>query len=380
MDAVEQDQNQGWLTRERILTLVLAAATLMALYACWLMIAPFLSSLAFALALTVVTQRPYRWLRQRLHGDTLAAAVATLLVAVLIIAPIAFLGTYLVQQALDSVNEFRSGGLEGVRTSLENHPRVGPAMRWLESRVDLENQVRTLGQQIAGQATNLLKGSVNVVTSLVITLFVLFFLYRDRRDAMEAACKLMPLAQGEANRLFSRIGDTIVATVSGSLTVAAVQATLAGLMYGFLGVPGAVLWAAATFIMALIPVFGTFMVWGPIAAYLAVTGSYTKAAILVGWGMLAVGTIDNFLYPFLVGDRLRIHTVPTFFAILGGITVFGASGLILGPLILAVSIGLIDVWWRRTAQGHSAEEAVANTSASQVPPEQALEERGVEKL
>jgi predicted PurR-regulated permease PerM len=130
-------------------------------------------------------------------------------------------------------------------------------------------------------------------------------------------------------------------------------------MYTVLGVPGAALWSAATFIAALVPVFGTVLVWGPITLYLLLMGSWTKAVILASWGIVAVGTIDNLLYPFLVGDKLRIHTVPTFFSILGGIGLFGVAGLILGPLVLAVTLGLLEVWKDRTSEGQSADEIPA---------------------
>jgi predicted PurR-regulated permease PerM len=103
------------------------------------------------------------------------------------------------------------------------------------------------------------------------------------------------------------------------------------------------------------------MVWAPVALYLAVSGSWIKALILVGWGMLAVGTIDNVLYPYLVGGRLRLHTLVTFFAIVGGIGVFGPAGLILGPVALAVTIALLDIWWWRTAGGRTAEQAVKDS-------------------
>ena len=154
----------------------------------------------------------------------------------------------------------------------------------------------------------------------------------------------------------TRIADTIRAIVNGSLTVAFVQALLAGVMYAALGVPAAVIWAGATFIVALIPIFGTFMVWGPVALFLVLTGSWLKAIILVAWGGLAVSTIDNLLYPYLVGGRLRLHTIPTFFASLGGIEFFGPAGLILGPIALAVTIGLLDVWGARTTGGRTAEQ------------------------
>jgi predicted PurR-regulated permease PerM len=86
--------------------------------------------------------------------------------------------------------------------------------------------------------------------------------------------------------------------------------------------------------------------------------------------------IDNFLYPFLVGGKLRLHTVPTFFSIVGGVAVFGASGLILGPMTLAITIGLIDIWWRRTTEGQAAEEEVAQFSEEGPPPATMLQQRG----
>jgi predicted PurR-regulated permease PerM len=94
-----------------------------------------------------------------------------------------------------------------------------------------------------------------------------------------------------------------------------------------------------------------------VALFLVLTGCWVKAIILVAWGGLAVSTIDNLLYPYLVGGRLRLHTIPTFFAILGGIQFFGPAGLILGPVALAVTIGLFDVWGIRTTGGRSAEQS-----------------------
>jgi predicted PurR-regulated permease PerM len=128
--------------------------------------------------------------------------------------------------------------------------------------------------------------------------------------------------------------------------------------------------------MALIPVLGTFIVWAPIAAYLALSGSIGKALFLVGWGALVVGSVDNILYPYLVGDKLRLHTVPTFFSVLGGIALFGPAGLILGPMSLAIAIALIDVWWHRTEHGQAAEKEVAENSEETVRPSAMLQDRG----
>jgi len=367
--------DQFFFTRERVLTFVLAAATLIALYICYQIAKPFIPPIAFALALAVATQRPYNWIHRKFPNNTVAAAVAVVLVALLIVGPAIFLGIYLVQTASDSVKQLQSGDpADNWRTTLEQQPYIGELFRWAESRLELEDQLRRIGEALAGQAGNFLRRSMNVLTQLVIMLFVLFFLYRDRKEAHHALRQLVPLSAEEADKLFSRVASTIMATVNGSMTVALVQATLAGTIYFILGVPGAAIWAAVTFITALVPVFGTFLVWGPIALYLALSGSPIKALVLVGWGLLAIGTIDNILYPFLVGDRLRLHTVPTFFAILGGITLFGASGLILGPLVLAITIALIDVWWLRTMQGRAAEEAVVENRMEEEPPGTVLQD------
>jgi len=366
---------QFFFTRERVLTFVLAVATLIALYICYKIAQPFIPPIAFALALAVATQRPFNWIHRKFPNDTIAAAVAVMLVALLIVGPAISLGIYLVQTAADSVTQLQSdAGVANWRITLEQQPYIGELFRWIESRLELEEQFRRIGEALASQAGTFLRQSMHVLTQLVIMLFVLFFLYRDREQAYHGLRQLVPLSAEEADRLFSRVASTIMATVNGSMIVALVQATLAGTIYFILSVPGAALWAAVTFITALIPVFGTFMVWGPIALYLALSGSPIKALVLVGWGMLAIGTIDNVLYPYLVGDRLRLHTVPTFFAILGGITLFGASGLILGPLVLAITIALLDVWWQRTSYGRAAEEAVVENRLEEESPGAVLQD------
>ena len=115
-------------------------------------------------------------------------------------------------------------------------------------------------------------------------------------------------------------------------------------------------------LLALIPYLGAFVVWGPAAMLLASEGSLGKAALLTAWGTIVVGLIDNLVYPILVGNRLRMHTLAAFIAIIGGITVFGMSGIVLGPVIVALAFALMEVWRTRTAGGKAAETAVGPQS------------------
>jgi predicted PurR-regulated permease PerM len=111
-------------------------------------------------------------------------------------------------------------------------------------------------------------------------------------------------------------------------------------------------------LLAIVPVLGAFVVWVPAAIFLALEGNWGKALLLTAWGGIVIALIDNLLYPILVGTKLRLHTVPVFIAIIGGLTVFGVAGVILGPLVFAVTLSLIDVWRRRTAHGRTAENGV----------------------
>jgi predicted PurR-regulated permease PerM len=166
---------------------------------------------------------------------------------------------------------------------------------------------------------------------------------------------MIPLSHREINEVFARVAGMIRASVFGTIMVSLAQGTLGGLMFWILGLPAPAFWALVMSLFALIPTLGAPVVWVPAAAVLAAQGSWGKALILVAWGMVAVGLIDNLLYPVLVGREMRLHTLAIFVAVVGGLFLFGASGIVLGPVALALMLALIDILRRRTAHGRSAE-------------------------
>jgi predicted PurR-regulated permease PerM len=337
-------------SRERMLQFALVLATLLGLYVCYLIVQPFIPPIAIAIAAAVATQRSQLWLRRRFQSRAAAAGIGVALVAMLIVIPLSLLLTYVVREIIAAVRTLQAGGGVSEWRSVVQLPAfIDRALDWAQANLDLQEQLKNIGQALAKRAGTLFAGLVGLVTQLVIMLFVLFFLYRDREQSLSALRHMVPLSDSEAARMFDRIQSTILAIVNGSLTVALVQALLAGAMYTILGVPASAIWGCATFMVALVPMFGTFLVWGPIAIYLLLSGTWIKAVILVAWGALAVGFVDNLLYPYLVGTQLRLHTIPTFVAILGGIQLFGPAGLILGPVALAVTLGLLEVWRQRTS-------------------------------
>jgi predicted PurR-regulated permease PerM len=196
---------------------------------------------------------------------------------------------------------------------------------------------------------------------VALTFYLLFYFLRDRRSVRHLLRDLLPLSHDETDQLFRRVSDTVHATVYGTIAVAAAQGALGGLMFGILGLPAPLLWGLVMALLSIVPVLGAFIVWIPAAALLALDGHWGKAIILAAWGGLVVGSIDNVLRPILVGNRLRLHTVPAFIAMVGGLILFGASGFILGPLAFTVTLQLIAFWRsrERVRSGVSAEKEQA---------------------
>jgi predicted PurR-regulated permease PerM len=342
------------MRRDRLLVLVLIAATGICLYLCYLIASPFLSALAWALALAIITHPLHRWINGRIRHPNIAATLSVLLVAIVILGPVVFVTHNLVQQATASAEQIKAASTDGLlKLIAERNPRVAPALAWLETTVDVSGQI----ERAAGGIASFMTGSIWAVGELLITLFLLFFLLRDRDRGLAALRSVVPLSESEANKILRRVADTIHATVFGTLMVAAVQGTLGGLMFWWLGLPAPLLWGVIMGLLAIVPVLGAFMIWVPAALFLGLQGDWGKALILTVWGTVVIGLIDNLLYPMLVGKKLRLHTVLVFIAIVGGLALFGGSGLILGPVVLAITDALIEIWRRRTSAGRAATPA-----------------------
>ena len=197
---------------------------------------------------------------------------------------------------------------------------------------------------VAAKSALFLGGSLTAVAQIIIMLFLLFFLYRDGDRGLSALRSILPLNANEMDYLLSRVADTIRATFLGRFVVVGTQGVVAGITFASLGIAGATVLGIMTALCSVVPSFGAFVVWLPVAIYLGITHHWLRAVILVAIGSLIISTMDNFLYPVLVGTRLRLHTVPIFLSLLGGIVLFGISGLVLGPIVFSVTESLLLIW------------------------------------
>jgi predicted PurR-regulated permease PerM len=194
--------------------------------------------------------------------------------------------------------------------------------------------------QVTGVAQNLLLFVANVIVVLI----SLFFFLRDGADFCHRLRKLLPMDQEHQERLFGNIVNAMTAVVHGCLVVAIIQGLLSGVAYWLLGVPFAIIWGVVTAFFALLPVGGTTIVSVPASIYLFLQGETVRALILLAWSLGVVGTVDNILKPMFIGSRLKLPILLLFFGILGGLAVFGALGLILGPVLFALLAALLDLY------------------------------------
>jgi predicted PurR-regulated permease PerM len=331
----------------RWLSLVVLLA--LCVYLCWRILLPFLSVLLWAAVLAVVFAPVHARIERRIVRRGLAAAVSTLLVVVTILGPVTFI-------TIAVVNEAR-----GLAASLGAHegpwldtasPRLGPLLGWLSQYVDLDQlqspdfvreKLQALSGSLAVGTLGLVGGVLAAVVQMFLVVFTLFYLFRDGAAISRAASELIPLEEQQIVDVVSRTRDVISASVYGVVMISAIQGALGFFIFWALGLPSALLWGVVMFFLSMIPMAGAFLVWAPAAVYLAATGTWGKALILVIWGVLVVGSIDNVLSPRLVGRRASMHELLIFFSVLGGIQLFGVLGVVLGPVVIAVTLALVDM-------------------------------------
>jgi len=352
--------NQTWL----VTGFFFALFTLI-LYGAFLILTPFLTAITWAVILAILVYPLYAWLLQRFRGRaTLAALTVIALITVIVIVPGIELGRFLVEEAVLLVQSLRSLLDENGKQEWLAKPWVQQLVSWwdmvsfrlIEFNINwkellaqgAQSSSKLLVERVTGIAHNLLFFVINFIVALI----TLFFLLRDGKEFFTRLQRLLPMDREHQQRLFKNIVDAVLAVVHGSLVVGMVQGLLAGLAYYFLGVPFAVLWGVVTGFTALLPVGGSTLVSIPATIYLFLQGETIRAIVLLAWSLGIVGTVDNVLKPLIIGNRLGLPVLFLFFGILGGLALFGALGIVLGPVIFALLRALLALY----SEGYQPEE------------------------
>ncbi len=315
---------------------------------------PFFGAIFWAAVLAVLFAPVNRRIERRLGKRPSLAALATLaIILVMVILPSALVTATLLKEAYGVYERFQSGEIDFGRY-FKQVLDVLPA--WVTGLLDTLG-LTSLGavqeklsqgmakgiQVVAGQALNVGQNTLDFVVSFFIMLYLLFFLLRDGAGLSRRVRRAIPLPEALQRDLFGKFATVVRATMKGTIVVALVQGALGGLIFWILGVQAPVLWAVVMAFLSLLPAVGTALVWAPVALYLLVSGSVWQGVVLIAYGVLVIGLVDNVLRPILVGKDTRMPDYVVLIATLGGMAIFGLNGFVIGPVVAALFIASWDV-------------------------------------
>ncbi len=277
-----------------------------------------------------------------------AALLTILTLFLLLTVPLVLLGFALFDDAKTIQAAIRDGAVD---TALDDILQtVRPGMNETERNAT----VAQLTQDLEAQASGFLQGLVaqapsflgDVFVGVTVILFVVYYILTDGGRLVGYLKRAAPLPPGQVEHLLHEAHGGLKAVFVGQILTSAIQGALGGIGFLIVGLPGAVLWAAVMAVLSLLPVVGAFLVWVPAVIFLVLEGHTWQPVFLAAWGIIVVSQVDNFVRPRLIGDRADIHPIWVLLGILGGVAAFGFVGLFLGPLLVGVTITLLNVWER----------------------------------
>jgi len=318
---------------------------------------PFLDAIVWAMLLGFVFYPLMTHAENLFKGRTIAAFVITLLVALGVIVPGLWLATAVAGEAATfytSLSEFVKTTKITPIKNLAMHSRFVSALNTMLARVgiDLQEQATDIALESAKSISNLMladltgiaKNLVSFAIHFGVMLFTLFYVLRDGEEYYETMRNLTPLHEDDKIAIFESLRVTLSAVMRGLLLTAALQGVALGLMYAILGVPFWIFLAVLSAVLGLLPIGGTALVWVPASVYLLYAHGWGHAIVLLVWGAVSVGVIDNLIKPAAMGGDSGLPTLAVFFGIAGGVEAYGAVGLFAGPAVIAVFFALIRVY------------------------------------
>lgn len=216
----------------------------------------------------------------------------------------------------------------------------------LSIRDYLSESAVALSSLLSQQALSWGRNTVSFTLNMALMLYLSFFLLRDGESLVRWMRSCIPLREERRHLLMTKFVEVSRATVKGNMVVALVQGALGGAIFWILDLSAPLLWAVVMAFLSLVPAVGASLVWIPMAIYLYATGDFMKASILVAYGALIIGLADNVLRPILVGRDTKLPDYIVLFSTLGGISLLGVNGFVIGPLIAALFISFWSIFAR----------------------------------
>jgi predicted PurR-regulated permease PerM len=336
-------ENQKHPGRYFLLLLLVAA-----LYAAYRVLSPYINTIIISAALALLFYPVHNRIVMLTRGrHTMASLCSCTVIICLVIVPLFLLGAALIAQGVHSFNniyEWVQGG--GLVEFLAAEPVVQIRIKITQylsfvdfSKIDLQGSLlsfsKEMGQFLLSKSSDILSNVTRLVMHFFLLVFTLFYFLKEGRGMVDRLLHLLPLSNVQEHELIDRIVKVIRLTFVGAILTAVAQGIAGGIALAFVGFP-ALFWGTVMAFASLIPVIGTALIWVPAALYLGFSAGWKVTTFFVLWNLAVVGSVDNFLRPYLIGGEAGLSPLLIFFAILGGVQLFGLIGILYGPLILGL--------------------------------------------
>ncbi|MGD0232603.1 MAG: AI-2E family transporter [Syntrophorhabdales bacterium] len=343
-------RNIDGVNNKRLSFFTMLALALVLGYLSYLILRPFLAPIAWAIVFSIVFFPVYSFSLRYVKWRSAAAAITVLFVCLLILGPFSYFAYLLtVELSNVSVESFDFRALSG----LLGHPTVKPVTDRLLSFLDISqlqlqtsaaNALSDTGKKLVEYLPGRLGDAVGAALHFVLMVFALFFFLRDGPQFLARASQYLPFSGSHKERLTRQVKDIVISTIYGGIAVALAEGLIGAVTFALLAIRSPILWGLGISIASFLPVVGAAIVWVPAACLLLFKGAVPQAVILFVVGVFAISMVDNVLRPLIIHGRLRMPLLAIFFSVLGGIELFGLIGLVMGPLVLAVFISVVDMF------------------------------------
>lgn len=318
-------------------------------YLSYLILRPFLTPLGWAIVFSIVFFPIYKFIERYVKWKSLAAAITVVLVCILILGPFSYFA-YLLTSELSNVT-ITPINLKGVGSVL-NNPAIQPALKRILPFLDISQaqfqssvvkSLSGLGSKLLQYLPGRLGDAAEAAVHFALMAFALFFFLRDGSQFLIKISEYAPFPRKHRDRLTRQVKDIVISTIYGGIVVAIIQGIVGGATFALLSIHSPILWGLAISISSFVPLVGSAIVWVPAVIVLLFKGFILDGLILAVVGVLGISMVDTVLRPIIIQGRLRMPLLVIFFSVLGGIELFGLIGLVMGPLVLAVFISVIDI-------------------------------------
>jgi predicted PurR-regulated permease PerM len=324
------------------------------------MFLPFLTPVVLAAAASVIFGKPHRYIVSKFFAEkerSSGAALVTLILIVVIVLVPTLLVAGKIYSEVQTMYAFLTdeAGRSQIITSLntvtqavsERFFNLYPAYTF--DSLNVTEFIKSGLKLVFTNLDSVFTSIFNIAMGAFVMLLALFYFLRDGRELKRQLIALSPLGDENDERILRKMAQAVYSVFMGSIVVAIIQGILTGLGFTIFGIPSPALWGAVASVAALIPGVGTSLILVPGILYLFFMGETASAVGLLVWGLLAVGLIDNFLGPIFVNRGIKVHPFLVLLSVLGGLSLFGPIGLVLGPIVLAFLFALLDIY--RTSYG-----------------------------